>query len=360
MKKLLKNTLACIAVALAAVSCFKVDDEMPSYLLEKEFQSWVMVHYPDAYEKGATTLGSYVLEREEGAGVPIGDVEKYPFILASSTTINLLTGEVMNTSDVVLAQQVGAYVPYDFFGPYPWLRAYDNLSAGIDELVSPLRVGGRVKAVVPGWLLTPAKRYDTVQKYIDNEKKNMHTIYEITVHDVIEDIVEWEVDSLDSYAVRNFPEFIHDPFDPQADTSMFGCYVFKDPSREQPDTVEMPNDTTVYIRYIGRLLNGNVFDTNVADTAKRYGLYKATSEYKAMEISWKKDQPENIKAVSSDGSQSDLISGFQWALSKMKKDEALSTMFISQLGYSISGSGTSIPPYAPLRFDIEFVPKPEN
>ena len=38
--------------------------------------------------------------------------------------------------------------------------------------------------------------------------------------------------------------------------------------------------------------------------------------------------------------------------------EAGSGIFIESLGYGYSGSGSSIPAYAPLRFDVELVEKP--
>ena len=56
---------------------------------------------------------------------------------------------------------------------------------------------------------------------------------------------------------------------------------------------------------------------------------------------------------------SSVIGGFSKTLSKMKAMEKGMGIFYSPLGYGYSGSEPSIPPYAPLIFEIEIVAKPE-
>ena len=66
--------------------------------------------------------------------------------------------------------------------------------------------------------------------------------------------------------------------------------------------------------------------------------------------------------MGTDGSS--VISGFALTLWNMKnlgvegKNDKGIGVFYSPLGYSYSGSGASIPPYAPLVFEIEIVPEP--
>ena len=63
---------------------------------------------------------------------------------------------------------------------------------------------------------------------------------------------------------------------------------------------------------------------------------------------------------------SSVISGFAMALWNLndlgdggKMDKGIG-IFYSPLGYATSGSGSSIPAYAPLVFEIEIVPAPEK
>ena len=59
-------------------------------------------------------------------------------------------------------------------------------------------------------------------------------------------------------------------------------------------------------------------------------------------------------------SSSSVISGFALTLWQMKAFEKGVGIFYSPLGYSYSGSGSSIPGYAPLIFEIEIVEEPED
>ena len=58
--------------------------------------------------------------------------------------------------------------------------------------------------------------------------------------------------------------------------------------------------------------------------------------------------------------KSSMISGFAKTLWDMKAMEKGVGVFYSILGYGYSGSGSSIPAYAPLVFEIELVAKPEE
>jgi len=356
--KRITNIALALAVLFAGASCVKTNISTPAEIRQLEFDSWVQVHYPDAYAKGKTALGSYIIEIDKGNGKAVGDSDDYPFICVKHTERDMKTLVVSSTKEESVAKQIGTYAQSNFYGFYPWYRADDNLGAGDDELLALLNEGGHIKALVPGWLRTAATRYDTLKEYIDKETSSSHAILELWAGEQIEDITEWELDSIDRYVVKTFPEHITDPSNPRADTLVTGFYLFKDPEKVNPDTTSMPSDTTVFINYIGRLTNGQVFDTNIADTAKKYGLYSSSSTYSPSEIKYAETYTD-IKMVIDD-EESDVITGFSYALFNMRAGEAASAVFYSTMGYSYSGSGDGIPPYAPLRFDIELVADPEE
>ena len=65
---------------------------------------------------------------------------------------------------------------------------------------------------------------------------------------------------------------------------------------------------------------------------------------------------DNWDSIAMNGNSTTLIDGFQGGLSLMKWSKQKATIiFISALGYTSSGSGNIIPPYAPLIFDLELL-----
>jgi FKBP-type peptidyl-prolyl cis-trans isomerase len=79
---------------------------------------------------------------------------------------------------------------------------------------------------------------------------------------------------------------------------------------------------TVTVKYSGKLLNDKVFDSG-----------------------------EYTFRVGSGGA----VAGFDEGVSKLKIGEKATIIFPSKLGYAERGSGTTIPPFAPLVFDIELL-----
>ena len=120
------------------------------------------------------------------------------------------------------------------------------------------------------------------------------------------------------------------------------------------DTTSFAKDSTIYINYTGRLLNGLVFDTTDERIAKDNGLYSASKEYAPVSVKWA-EKAEDIKLGGSS-----VIPGFALTLWQMRSFEKGVGIFYSSLGYSYSGSGASIPGYAPLIFEIEIVAKPKE
>ena len=122
------------------------------------------------------------------------------------------------------------------------------------------------------------------------------------------------------------------------------------------DTAAFSKDTVIYINYTGKLLNGLVFDTNIERVAKDNHLYSSSKTYEPVSISW----GEKYSDITMGSSASSVIGGFALTLWQMKAMEKGVGVFYSNLGYGYSGSGSSIPGYTPLIFEIELVAKPEE
>ncbi len=304
------------------------------------FDAWMTVNYPELLDS-PTPLGAYVIEDIPGTGALVGDYENSPYIRVEYTSYSL-DGDVTATSYKTMAQQIGTYVEYNYYGPRIWTRLNNTLYAGVDEAVSTMYEGGRKLTIIPGWLFT-SLRYDTAEEYIANVS-GTNAIYDITVIDTIQNIVQWQLDSIEAYLQRNFPGTTLD------DSLKFGFYYIQE--TEPDDTTAFPTDSSIYINYIARRLDGWVFDTNIQDTAKRYGLYSSSTTYEPTLINWDED---DYTAMTMTSDESSMIDGFAYCLWNMRSHERGTCIFYSSLGYGASGSGDVVPEFAPLVFDIEIV-----
>ena len=354
-----KSFLYLSLAVLVLAGCAKTPKAGLNDATKRYLDAWILVNHPDA---ALTTLGAYVLEDNPGTGVSASSAESNPYVRVNCT-IRSLDGTVQTTTTEALAKQLGTFTANEaknpYYGPVIWYRGNNNLVAGVEELISTMNVGGRRTVVMPGWLTgvdsktNVAIRYDTAEEYLTKVSGSDPLIYEMELTDVIPDIQKWQIDSIGRYVANQFGKTA-------ADSTKYGLYYFRTgaPSSERT----FPNDTTIYINYIGRRLDGSVFDTSIADTAKYYGIYSASRTYGACKITWyasDKDYTSITMTSSESSSGSTVVNGFSCGLDQMHPHEKGAVIFTSNWGYGVSGSGVAIPGYSPLRFDFEIVDKPE-
>ena len=154
------------------------------------------------------------------------------------------------------------------------------------------------------------------------------------------------------YKLRN-QEFLQEYAQRPGVKIMFNGVMYREITKGNGPKPSPKSFVTVY--YTGKLINGLVFDTNVERIAKDNGLYSATRTYEPMQINW----GEEYADITMGSDKSTIISGFALTLWQMRSMEKGVGVFYSPLGYGANGSGSSIPGYAPLIFEIEFVEKPE-
>ena len=344
MKKAKLIVAAGVTAAVVIAACAKVESTATNAASKRYFDAWVSLNWPDA-----PTIGDVVITNDvPGTGADVAD-STWIFV---KYTVRTLDGTVSETTETEMSQQIGDYDPTYYYGAQPWDIADDVVAVGIERAVKgssliegapypSMKVGGKRSFIVPCWLGV-STRYDDEEDYLDNSTSSSNYIYDLEITGCTDDIIQWQLDSMQRYSALHFDG---------ADTTSYGFYYIQ--LKEPDDTVAM-SDTTVYINYIGRLLNGQVFDTNIKDTAKMYNLYSESSTYEPAEISWSEDYED----ITMDDNST--IDGFAMALAMMNKHEKGICMFYSGLGYSYSGSGNTIPPYAPLIFEIELVDDPDD
>lgn len=345
MKKIFK-TAAFLAMALSAICCAKAVKEGPNDAEERYFNAWMELNHPDAKPVG---IGIYVLEETPGTGAEIKE-ENYVY---ASYSVSDLNGNITTYTEKETAQQLGKYVPSDYYGPKVLTTFEGTIPAGLYEAIVGMKVGGRKKVIIPSWLMT-YNTYDTPEEYLESESSGTSSIYDITITDVAVDISKHEIRQMAQYFADNGDIFGRDFTSADSLAGHYGCYYKQ--LQAPIDTTSFPKDTTIYINYTGRLLNGQVFDTTIEKVAKDNNIYSSTRTYEPTTIKWAEKYEE--LTMGSDGSS--VISGFALTIWQMRALEKGVGVFYSPMGYSYNGSGSSIPPYSPLIFEIEIVEEPEE
>ena len=340
MKKTIAIALS-IAAALCIFGCAKEPKSGANEANRRYFDAWLHVHYPDAKPTG---LGIYIIEEEPGDRYAVAD-SGCAFV---NYIVSDLEGNITSYNGKETAKQMGTYDTTTYYGPAKWFTTPGVLQAGVHEALKGMKMGGRRKVIIPNWLMS-YKVYETEEEYLEKSTDGSGSIYDITVEDFTDDISAWELRQIGTYFDNNMDVFHSKHI---SDSLSYGFYYQQ---LEKPSSLDtLKSDTTIYINYTGKLLDGLVFDTTIEKVAKDNGLYKAGKKYAPVSVT----MAAEYKDIKLGGN--DVIAGFAKTLKQMKADEKGIGVFMSQLGYKSSGSGASIPGYAPLIFEIELTAKPEE
>jgi len=344
----IRAVIATLAAAVLATGCEKEEKSQPNSGDKLTFDSWIHVNYPDA---PSTALGSRILDETAGTG-SLYD-ESCSFILAEYT-ITGLDGTISAYTNKETAQQLGLYNKSYYYGPKVIVVSEGATYAGLRDAIKGMRIGGTRKVAIPSWLLT-YDTYGTAEEYLKHSTSNTSSIYTITLVDQTDDILKYQVRKwLEPYVHEHMHGVDSTYYGGDEEGYKYGFYI--DKIVEHADADEIPSDSTFYINYTGRLLNGQVFDTTIEDTAKVYNIYSSSKTYAPVSIT----KGSTYAKTSMGTSSSSVITGFGSALHLMKPYEKAITAFTSSLGYGYRGSGSAIPGYMPLCFEIELVDKPEE
>ena len=349
----MKNTFKYIifaAAILASASCARLVPEGANESNKRYLDAWLEVKkVPESSKAGR---GIYVLEYkplEEGLTV---QQDGYAIVEYKTTDID---GNITDYTDAETADQMGTYVPYNYYGPQVLTTTPETIRAGLLDGLLGMKVGERKKFLIPTWLMS-YQNYATEQEYLNQSTDVATTIFDVNIVDFTMDINEWQFTKM----VRKFNEddFYGGRFRGTSleDTTGVSYGMFYKTITEVAVEEAFKTDTTIYINYIGRLLGGLIFDTNIERVALDNDIPTEGKTFGPVAIQW----GETYSDIRMD--ENEVIPGFSKTLmqmAKLRKGAKGLGMFYSDLGYGYSGS-TNIPGYAPLIFEIEFVDEPEE
>lgn len=364
-----KALIIILAGAAFFASCAQKATVPTNEAAQRYFNAWMSVNHPSLYKEGH--LGTYVVSDEEITlgksakhGQKVGDAK----FLFMTMTIRSLDGTISSTNDPEIGKQLGNYSDGAYWGAGCFQIGEGLTYKGVEDAIKGtgivadasatyeggMKVGFKRTAIMPGWMIS-YDRYSSYSDYLANVTGD-NQIYEITISDFTDDIVKWQIDTMEKSEVyRSLTEGIEGA----ADSLKLGFYFAT--LKAGTDTVKLPTDTTVYVNYVARLLNGQVFDTNIADTAKVHKIYSASRKYTPMSVSTAENVAEYKSSSSDDSSDgSELILGFNEVVSRMHKFEKAIGMFTSNYAYGAKAQSNGFPSYSPMIFEIELVEKPSS
>lgn len=329
-KRILFATL--VTACLAAASC-AVDPTEDTYRSEdRVMKAWINHYYP-----GTSTYkdsGAYVLEIEHGNGPAVADSS---YICAHYTKYDL-DGNILATNVKSISEQTGSYSVSSYYGGNTWRMDQGFLPDGLEQVIKSMPGGSRIKVALPH---SASGHSTSTYSAFSSTIEGQNEVIDLAIDTVINNIYSYQEDIMRSWFIEHYH---------LADTAAEHLYFRKlDAHESEEDTVS--EGSTVSVRYIGRLMNGQVFDTNIEDTAKFYRLWNSSSSYNALTITYYKDNEEQFKSDNS------VVDGFGKAVLMMNYGETAVTLFNSTLGYGESGSSPSIPEYSPLVFWLYIEPK---
>ena len=330
------------ALFALVVSCAKKEREDISGREQAVFDAWMEKYHPEAEKLPSGMYIDWLVRNPSGRKAENGNW------LMTNFTRSFMDGTVFASNDPDIAEQLD-YFTYKthfypkYFGYYPeYYTAKDyallqNLAVGEVELLSMMREGERAKIYMPKNLGYPYS-YGYEIGFSTGMVVDAFTSLQMDIElaKVVSDPVEYEKEQVEEYAENNLGIS-----NPENNYTVPGLYMKVTQPYGEGNTIT--EDTRVSVYYVGRFLDGFVFDTNIDTVAVNNNIY-GVSGYSAIEF-----LPND---------ESDLVAGFTETVRHMKKGEWARTVFVSALGYGAEGqlaqslSETSIPPYTPLVFDI--------
>lgn len=371
---------AALSSSLTATSCAKATEDNMLSVEQQAFEEWVAKYVTGRGVQAVRQDNGMYVEfladgpQDDGAVSAVG---KDVWVRLEYTGTDI-EGNVFITCSEAEARQQGSFTPHTHYTP-DYLSAgseNSNMVAGqyyslknklrkADGTEVKLTKGSKVKLYMPSYLAMGSGGASDDQGYGGQWSLDGTSIVieEMEVVDVVEDPEEREKTLVNAHALTWG----------KAETDTIKTLIFLDENFSQkpelllewPDKQEptpgaygLTADSTARVRYIGKFLDGFIFDTNIQSVYDEfYGRDpKYPAEEKTCDVTYYKP-----------ASQKDsFIEAFYHAIPKMKRGRWYRVLFPSKYAYGSTGMSagtieanggtrqltTEIQPYTPLIFEV--------
>ena len=324
--------ISLLLTATLAISCAVYPDDDSDIAYDHVMSAWIRVNHPSVKPYG--TYGAYVLDMYKGDGATISD-SAYVRVHYTKRTLD---GAIVETNVEDLAKQLGSYAVSSNYAGNTWRMTQGYVPDALEEVIRSMRGGGCAAIALPK--SASSHKYTMYDAFSSTEETNNY-VFELSIDTVITDIVKYQDQEMRTWFREHY----------NSEATIADHLFFKKLEEKTADTDTITDGASVNIRYIGRLMNGQVFDTNIEDTAKFYRIWSSSNSYSALSINYYKEDEEKFESNNS------VVTGFGKAILNMNYGEKAVTVFNSELGYGEDGKNPSIPEYSPLVFWIYIEPK---
>lgn len=319
--------VAAVMVAYVVTSCAVDVDESADVTQKRIFNAFIRANGYDQSEMIGDSI--YVIER---SGNPSGEYPQdstYAFVRYAA---RYTSGEYAAYNIDTIAMKEGTYHPSNFYSSFVWPVKMGYISDPLSDILKNMKPGEKTVSLVPPWIVN----YNTSYAFASTTSI---MFYEIELEKVVPSIEEYQEQVLKEFSQKYFGGM---------DTISKGFYFHKFHEGATEDT--LTEGTVLDVWYVGRMLDGSVFDTNIEDSAKKYDLYKPDGTYTPLSVLYYKDDPEKI------AEEEGYVLGFCKAFtSGVTWGDKCFVFFDSSLGYGAEGNlnnGAGIPPFYPISFEL--------
>lgn len=265
--------------------------------------NYLYVNYPDLK---ANEDGLYIIEESEGTGT---ELKQENYIL-----VNYLQSYIANstTRKVVAANQESVAADYyihnekTHYTPDVW--KVDELLTGVKLALKGMKVGGKIKVIIPSNIAYGANAHGTIPAYSS-------LIVEFELVKVISNIEDYEAELIKEYTDNSTLEFKYQE-----------SKIYLAITEEGEGDLYTGETLVTLAKYTGKYLDGKVFDSGI-----------------------------NLKVF--DGNS--MVEGFEAAVKLMKPGCKATVIIPYSLGYKEAGN-SGVKGYETLVFELEAQPKPKT
>lgn len=295
---------------IAAVSVFLfISCSDTGYDIEKEKEMRLLKQYLDSRNISTKpqSSGLYYIPQSEGTGDKPGR-EDWAIIRYTGKLIN---DRIFDTTDERVAKSHNIFSSSVIYGDKR-ISIFLLGVKGLHEGLMLMQEGGTATLIMPSHLGYGSGGTGTIPPYAT-------IIYDIELVKVIKDPARYEQELIDGY-IGLYADSLHLDVE-HMESGLYYIGITEGTGDKKP---EQSNLVSVYYR--GMLTDGRLFDTNTGGSPFTFYI----GEYQA-------------------------ISGFEEGVKLMRSGGRARILIPSPLGYGEEGSGSKIPGFTPLVFDLDLI-----